>query len=381
MYKRLLQYPITFKKSFFLLGPRGTGKTMWVKKIFSEALYFDLLKTSTYTELLSDPTKIERKIPSDYTGWVVVDEIQKIPELLNEVHRLIEEKKITFVLTGSSARKLRKKGVNLLAGRAYTFHLYPLTCWEMEQSFDLEYALQWGLLPSLYDDGEDPRLFLRSYVETYLREEVLQEGLTRSIAGFNRFLEAASFSQGEIVNMSAVGRDCSLNRKVVESYFEILQDLLIAYLLPVFSKRAKRKLVTHPKFYYFDVGVYRILRPKGPWDTPELIDGPALETLFLQHLIALNSYMQLDYELFFWRTQTGHEVDFVLYGERGIFAFEIKRSRSVTSKDLRNMKLFLEDYPDARCFHIAAVDSAEYYGNIQVLPYELALKDLPKLIA
>src|SRR3990167_7325263 len=225
MYSRLIQPPKN--KSFFLFGPRGTGKTTWVKFHFAKAVYLDLLEAELFNDLLANPQRLENLIPKNFDDWVVIDEVQRIPELLNEVHRLIEKNKYKFILTGSSARKIRRKGVNLLAGRALSYHLYPLTVVELGKDFDLSHSLNYGQLPCVYTE-ENPKAYLESYVKTYLEEEIQQEGFTRNLGAFSRFLEAASFSQGSVLNISSVARDCSVERKVVENYFTILEDLLIA---------------------------------------------------------------------------------------------------------------------------------------------------------
>ena len=239
-------------KSFFLFGPRGVGKTEWLRRTFPSDIYFDLLEARTYSQLLADPGRLADRIPRDYSGWIILDEVQRIPELLNEVHRLIESRKLRFIMTGSSARALRRKGVNLLAGRALTQFMHPLTIEELGDSFSLKHSLRYGTLPSVYTEN-DPAAYLASYVTTYLREEVQQEGLTRNIAAFSRFLEVASFSQAEVLTMAEVARESSISVKVIQDYFSILEDLLLAVRLPVFSKRAKRKLITHPKFLFFDL--------------------------------------------------------------------------------------------------------------------------------
>jgi len=280
MYTRLLQ-PIE-AKSFFLFGPRGTGKTTWVKTRFPDAVYLDLLESGLFTRLLADPARLEQYIPRDYSGFVIIDEVQRVPELLNEVHRLIEARGMKFVLTGSSARKLRRGGYNLLAGRALTYRMYPLTALEMGDDFDAREAAVRGMLP-LAQSSEYAE-YLQSYVQTYLEQEILQEGLTRNLAAFSRFLETASFSQGQPLNVASVAREAAVDRKVVEGYFGILKDLLIAYTLPSFTRRAKRRLVAHPKFYFFDPGLYRAIRPMGPYDTPQEIGGLSLETLVCQQL-------------------------------------------------------------------------------------------------
>lgn len=378
MYQRLLQLPPDFNHSFFLFGPRGTGKTSWIKASFPNALYLDLLSSDLYARLYAQPESLENLIPPNFTDWVVLDEVQRVPALLNEVHRLIEAKGLKFALTGSSSRSLRKKGVNLLAGRAYTFHMHPLTCEELKGDFQLSKALQFGLLPMAVKE-EDPKFFLESYIQTYLREEILQEGLTRNLGAFTHFLQAASFSQGQVLNISEVARECRLNRKVVDSYFGILEDLLLGAMLPVFAKRASRRMVMHPKFYFFDTGVYRQLRPRGPLDSAQEIDGAALETLILQHLRAYNDYYHWEMDLYYWRTANGVEVDFVMYGPKGLYAFEIKRSSSVSPKDLKGLKSFCEDYPEAKAYLISGVTRREYHDNIEVVPFLEFLQNLHNL--
>jgi predicted AAA+ superfamily ATPase len=379
MYSRLLKIAPDAKHSILLLGSRGTGKTQWVNAHFPGAIYLDLLSSATYNELLAKPHRLEQKIPEHYKGWIIIDEIQKIAPLLNEVHRLIESKKYRFILTGSSARTLRRKGVNLLAGRAYTYHMHPLTAYELGDEYSLIKSLEYGQLPMAYT-GDSPKQYLASYVQTYLQEEVKQEGLTRNVAAFARFLEVASFSQGGLLNMSEIARESAVHQKMVIEYFEILEDLLIAYRLPVFTRRAKRRLTAHPKFYYFDVGVYRTLRPTGPLDIPAELDGARLETLFLQELRAINDYLQLGYSLYYWRTQHGEEVDFVLYGEKGFHAFEIKRKASIHSTDIKSLLAFGKDYPEAKLHLIYGGKEKQYLQNIIIIPFEEAVKSLIELL-
>lgn len=378
MYSRLITPPKD--KSFFLFGPRGTGKTTWVKSRFPGALYLDLLESKLFNELLANPQRLENLIPKEVNDWVVIDEIQRIPELLNEVHRLIEKYKYRFILTGSSSRKIRNKGVNLLGGRALSCHLYPLTVSELGKDFDLRHSLSFGQLPCVYAEA-DPQRYLESYVTTYLQEEVRQEGLTRNLAAFSRFLEAASFSQGSVLNVSAVARECHIERKVVENYFAILEELLIAYRIPVFTKRAKRRMVSHFKFYFFDAGLYRTLRPVGPLDMPEEVGGQALETLFLQELIALNAYLRLGYDIFYWRTSNNMEVDFVLYGPKGIRAFEVKRSGRVSGGMLSGLKAFRTDYPGAKAYLVYGGDRRFREGDIEILPVAEVFTDLTRILA
>lgn len=377
MYTRILEPPK--QKSFFLFGPRGTGKTTWLKIRFPNALYFDLLDSEVYNDLLARPNRLAQMIPDSWKDWVIVDEVQRVSALLHEVHRLIETRHLTFALTGSSARKLKKKDVNLLAGRALTSFMYPLTASELREDFDLRHALHYGHLPATFQEA-DPRKYLESYVTTYLREEVQQEGLTRSLGAFARFLEVASFSQGQLLNISAVAQEAAVDRKVTEHFFGILEDLLVAERVPVFRKKARRRMVVHPKFYFFDAGVYRALRPRGPLDTPEDIDGAALETVVRQELKAMNHYGDYGYQMFFWRTASGQEVDIVLYGERGIVAIEVKRSARVTGDALKGLSEFLDEYPQARAYLVYGGTTARWERNIRILPAEVFLKQTLKVL-
>jgi predicted AAA+ superfamily ATPase len=343
-------------------------------------LYLDLLDASLHTELLAHPDRLRGLVPPKNPDWIVIDEVQRVPEVLNEVHRLMVERGLRFVLTGSSARSLRRKGTNLLAGRALTFRMYPLTSIELGTAADLDRSLLTGRLPPAVS-APDPRAFLKSYVQTYLREEVQQERLVRNMSSFSRFLEAASFSQGALLNVAEVARECSVERKTVAGYFEILGDLLLAAALPVFNRRAKRRLAAHPKFYFFDAGVYRAVRPAGPLDRPEEIEGACLETLFYQELSALNEYLGLEYSLSYWRTAAGAEVDFVLYGQRGIIAIEVKRTRHLSSRDLAGLAQFKADYPQARCLLLAGISRREYRDGIEIINLEDGLSTLHDLIA
>jgi predicted AAA+ superfamily ATPase len=382
MYKRLLERPLKSDQSFFLFGPRGTGKTSWAREKIAAGLYIDLLETESFVDLLAHPERLEKMIPPGFKDWIIIDEVQKIPQLLNEVHRLIEGKNYKFILTGSSARSLKKKGVNLLAGRALSFKMFPLTAVELHDDFNLKNSLQFGHLPFVYSRNNEQAItdYLEAYTQTYLREEVMQEGLTRNVAAFSRFLEVASFSQGEVVNMSEIARETSINRKVIEDYFQILEDLLLAQRIPVFTKRAKRKLISHSKFYYFDAGVFQAIRPRGPYDLKEESEGASFETLAYQEIQAINSYFNYKYKIHFWRTADKVEVDFVLYGPKGIIAIEVKRTDSIDSKDLRGLRLFGEDYPEAKRFIFYGGKKKEYIDNIQIIPLDEALLTLPDLL-
>jgi predicted AAA+ superfamily ATPase len=378
MFARSLKLPRA--GSFFLFGPRGTGKSTLLRAAFPNALYLDLLDLGLYSELLAHPERLEALALPHMPAPIVLDEIQRLPALLDEVHRLIEARRWRFALTGSSARKLRRGGVNLLAGRARTLAMHPLTAAELGDAFDLRHSTRFGQLPGAYVES-DPQRYLASYAGTYLREEVQAEALTRNLDAFSRFLVAASFSQAAVLSVSTVARDIGLPRKTVESYFQLLEDLLLSVRLPVFTRRAKRPMTVHPKFFLFDAGVYRALRPRGPLDAPEEIDGASVETLVLQELRATNDNHALDYQLHYWRTRDHKEVDFVLYGERGLRAFEVKRSARFQERDLATLRLFSGDYPMARCFLLYGGNRAYEHDGIRVLPLASALPAMKDLLA
>jgi len=276
---------------------------------------------------------------------VVLDEVQRVPELLNVVHDLIERKQDhRFILTGSSARKLRRGGVNLLAGRAVVRTLHPFMAAELP-AFELNQSLEQGLLP-LVVASPDPEDVLSAYSSLYLDQEVQFEGWVRNIGNFARFLEAMSFSHAQVLNLTNVARECEVGRKTVAGYLEVLEDLLLSFRVPVFTRRARRATAAHPKFYYFDAGVFVSLRPKGPLDRREEIAGASLEGLVAQHLRAWAAYSRKKVDLFYWRTRSGVEVDFIVYGEGGFWAFEVKNGQEVRPEDLRSLKTFRQDYPE-----------------------------------
>ena len=342
--RRFFQIP---DQSCFLFGPRGTGKSTWLRDQLPDALYLDLLEPSLHRSLDARPERLRELLAgSPGKETVVIDEIQRVPELLTVIHAVLEgPSPPRFVLTGSSARKLRRGGVDLLGGRAVHRTMHPFMAAELP-AFDLDRALRIGLLP-LVMGAPDPADVLDAYASLYLDQEVRAEGLTRNISGFTRFLEAVSFSHGAQLNVAAVARECEVERKVVSGYVGILEDLLLAFRLPVFRRRAKRATVTHEKIYLFDAGVFRSLRPKGPLDRPEEMDGQALEGLVAQHLRAWVAYSRQDANVHFWRTRAGAEVDFVAYGESGLQAFEVKNAGKVHSADLRSLRTFRDDYPEA----------------------------------
>jgi predicted AAA+ superfamily ATPase len=345
MIKRLLKPP---KQSFFLFGPRGTGKSTWLKATFPDAYYIDLLDPTVHIEYMTDPGRLLHIVRALRNGTdIIIDEVQNVPELLSAVHSLIEEQRgWRFILTGSSARKLKRTGADLLAGRGLLLTMHPFIGAELGDLFSLDKALLYGTVPSI-DMAPSPQETLKAYISIYLREEVQQEAIVRNLAIFNRFLQAISFSQANQLNSASIGRECGVDRKTIDSWVRILEDLLISTTVLPFTRRALRAVTTHPKFYMFDCGVFRSLRPKGPIDAPAEIEGVALETLVFQHLRAWIAYKGSDTEIFFWRTRTGLEVDFILYGELDFWAIEVKNSNRVRTEDLKGLRSFKEDYPEA----------------------------------
>ena len=365
------------KESFFLFGPRGVGKSTLLKKRFPNACWIDLLlpnERRTYEAAPERLYQLVRALP-DQT-MIIIDEVQKVPALLSVVHKLIEEHRgWQFILTGSSARKLKRAGVDLLAGRAILKTLHPFMATELGGAFSFEETLEYGMIPIRFERN-DPEAVLNTYIHLYLQEEVREEGFVRRYEDFARFLETMTFSHGALLNIQNISQECFVKRKTVENYISILEDLLLGFQLQVFSKRAKRQLAAHPKFYFFDTGVFRILRPKSFLDVPQEINGAGLEGLVAQHLVAWKDYTKEKYQLFFWRTRSGVEVDFVVYGPTGIWAIEVKNATNVSKKDLKGLKSFLQDYPMAKALLLYRGKDKLKIDDILCLPCEEFLKSL-----
>lgn len=362
---------------FFLLGPRGTGKTSWTIATYPNALRIDLLDPEEMRFLSAQPERLRDRIEAHRNvRYILIDEVQKLPELLEVVHLLIEEKRgWQFILTGSSARKLRRAGVNLLGGRAAQKRLHPFMAAELGDQFRLNEALTLGMLPVVLG-GAAPTEILRAYNGLYLREEVQAEGMVRNVGNFARFLEAISFSHAGVLNLANVARECQVGRKTAEGYLEILEDLLLGFQLPVFTRRAKRALAAHPKFYFFDAGVYRANRPTGPLDSPSEIDGAALEGLVAQHLRAWCDYTAGTHHLYYWQTRTQAEVDLILYGDSGLYALEVKNSVRVRPEDLRGLRAFGTDYPEARRLLLYCGHQRLLQDGVLCVPVDEFLRDL-----
>ncbi len=354
--------------SFFLFGPRGTGKSTLLRKRLPNALYIDLLKPESYRSLQARPERLRELVAgSPSADTIIIDEIQRIPELLNVIHATLEEPDHPrFIMTGSSARKLRRGGTNLLGGRAANCSLHPFMACELSD-FDLDQALQLGMVP-LVLGSPDMEETLAGYVNLYLEQEVQAEGLTRNIGAFARFLEVMSFSHSAVLNAANVARESEIERRTVVNYIQILEDLLLGFRIPVFTRLARRKTVSHPKFYYFDTGVFRSLRPRGPLDSDSEIHGAGLEGLVAQHLRAWVDYTDGRHELSYWRTRGGSEVDFVVYGEKGLYGIEVKHAQRISALDLRGLKAFHEDYPEAEIALIYRGDERQRIDNIWCIP-------------
>ncbi|MBI3259130.1 MAG: DUF4143 domain-containing protein [Ignavibacteriae bacterium] len=280
-----------------------------------------------------------------------------------------EKKEIQYIMTGSSSRKLRKSVSDLLGGRALLQQMGPFIASELKESFSLEKALKTGLIPLIWD-STDPEQRLLDYLHLYLREEVQAEGLVRQIGDFSRFLEISSFSHASVWTTTDISRESSVKRATVDNYLQILEDLLLAFTIPVFTRRAKRKLIAHPKFYFFDAGVYRIVRPQGILDSSQEIEGWALEGLVAQHLHSWVLAQNQPHSLSFWRTQTKLEVDFIIYGPKGFWAIEVKRSSNLGPDDARALLAFKEEYPEAMCLFVTLGKRKESYRSFPVIPVE-----------
>ena len=361
--------------SFFLFGPRGTGKSTWLRQRFPKALWVDMLQPDVHRAFLARPERLRDLVLGSEGQMVVVDEVQKAPELLDVVHSLIDSTETVFALTGSSARKLRRTGVDLLAGRAVLRTMHPFMAAELGAAFDLQRGLRDGMLPLVWGSPDGPDA-LRAYASLYLGEEVQAEGLVRNIGHFSRFLETISFAHGGMLNISNLARECAVGRKTAEGYVEILEDLLLAFRLPVFRRRAGRQVTATPKLYLFDSGVFRSLRPTGPLDRPEEIDGSALEGLVAQHLRAWVELTPAEHSLYFWRTPSGTEVDFIIYGEKGLWAFEVKNTASVRGSDLKGLRAFCKDYPEGEPIYLYRGAERLRIDGVLCLPVDEFLRQL-----
>ena len=381
---RILTPPL--KKSFFLFGARGVGKSTWIDQTLKYDLKVNLLENRTYLELLRDPGALESKLAHLHPGsWVVIDEIQRAPELLTEVHRMIEERKLLFALTGSSARKLKKGGADLLAGRAVRRMMEPFSFAELQEKFNLETVLKWGSLPLVYLDPENAIDTLDVYVQTYLREEIKEEGLVRKLEPFIRFLDIASLLNAQQVNGEAIARDAKIPRSSVDGYFSILEDTLVGFRLPAYQPKAKVRESSHPKFYWFDSGVARACAGLLTNELDSGWMGGALETYLYHELRVYNHVFKKMRPIAYYRIPSGLEVDFVIELEPGlrtqkpeVILIEVKLSKK-WDRSWNKAMLSLKESGGLRVkrmFGLYCGKERLTFGDIEIMPVDAFLSEL-----
>ena len=345
MIERKLQITNELDGSIFLFGARQTGKSTILRQQFPKAIYIDLLDTEIKTRFSHRPVLLYEMLKDKPENTlVIIDEIPEVPELLNEVHRLISEYNLLFILCGSSARKLKRKGKNTLGGRALPVYLYPFVSAEIAD-FNIDRAVNYGMLPPHYL-AKNPSRMLSAYIQVYLKEEIKEEALVRNLNSFQRFLEVAALTDGEMINYNNIAQDCGVSSTTVSSYFDILEDTLIGYRIPAYRKVMKRRLVQAPRFYYFDVGVANHLLHRKDMVRGTEEYGHAFEHLVIQELYAYMHYNHSEEQLSYWRTYTGIEVDAIIGDAR--VAIEIKSVEEVKNKHLKGLKTFGEEYPQSR---------------------------------
>ena len=376
--RRQLDFHLPKGRSAFLWGPRKTGKTTYLRGKFPNSLFFDFLKSDLFLDFSKKPALLREELLAQPPGIlqhpIILDEVQKVPQILDEVHWLIENRRLQFILCGSSARKLKRGHANLLGGRAWRYEMHPLVSPEI-RSVDLLRALNHGLIPSHYFEGETYLKSLKAYVQDYLKEEVFAEGLTRNIPAFSRFFDALGYSHGQLVNYSNIARDCGVDSKTVREYYQILVDTLLGTLIPPFRHRQHRQVIGKAcKFYLFDVGMAGIITHRHIEEARGEVFGRAFEHFLLMELIAYRSYSDLDFPIQFWRTKTGLEVDFIL-GE-GEIAVEIKGAAQVNSSDLRPIKAFAEELHPRKAIVVCNERARRMTGGIHLLPWRDFLADL-----
>lgn len=364
------------EESVFLFGARQTGKTTLLLSLFPDSRFYDLLENDTYERLQRNPSLLRQELASAGAGEIVIiDEIQLIPELLNEVHWLITRQGIHFILSGSSARKLKRKGVNTLGGRAVRNVLYPLVSAEVPE-FDLIKAVNRGMLPTHYLAANERQLQKRmqAYVSVYLKEEIAAEALVRKLSAFNRFMEVAALTDGEMVNYTNIAQDCGVDAKTVKEYFAILEETLIGYMVPAFRRTVKRRLNQSSRFYYFDVSLPNYLLHRRDMQPGNDDFGHTFEHLMMQEIIAYLGYNDIEDALSYWHTHTGYEVDAVL-GDAKV-AIEFKSTAEVQSRHLRGLKAFHEEHPDARMIIVSLDVAPRIFNGVEVMPATHFLRSL-----
>lgn len=364
MIERKLQIDSDLEDSIFLMGARQTGKSTFLRTRFPDSIYIDLLDTSVASRFKRTPSLLYDTLADRPQGTlVIIDEIPEVPELLNEVHRLMSEKGIVFILCGSSARKLKRKGYNTLGGRAYPMYLCPFVSAEIPD-FDLNRAINHGMLPPHYL-AKNPSKRMAAYIDVYLKEEIKQEALVRNLAAFQRFLEVAALTDGEMINNNNIAQDCGVSANTVSGYFDILEDTLVGFRLPAFAKVMKRRLVQAARFYYFDVGIVNHLLRRGELVRGTAEYGHAFEHFVIQELRAWLIYNERGEQLTYWRTHTGVEVDAVVGDAR--IAIEIKSVEEVLPRHVKGLKSFAADYPSARLIIVSLDPFNRRLGDVECI--------------
>lgn len=374
MFSRILSLNEASTESIFFWGARQTGKSTLLKQLFPAAHYYDLLLSDEYSRLRFRPALLREECEMlDEGELVIIDEVQKIPALLDEVHWLMTERNLRFILCGSSARKLRRCGANLLGGRAIRKTLFPLVSAEIPD-FDIDVALNNGMLPRHYLI-KDPRQRLEAYVGDYLQQEIVAEAVVRRIDSFTRFLQVAALSDAEILNYTKIASDCGVSSKSVKEYFSILEETMLGYHIPAYSKVIRRKLIAAPKFYFFDVGIPNYLMKRIPLKSGSSEYGHALEHLICQELKAYLSYRGIDKNLSYWRTSDHrYEVDFIV-GDAEV-AIEVKSSETVDSSETRGLRAFAEEHPSARLIIVSMEQRPRRHKDIEIWPAREFLRKL-----
>ena len=364
MLERIFQIYKELDGSIFLFGGRQTGKTTLLRQQFPDTTFFDLLDTNVRRRLQQRPVLLYETLKDKPMGTlVIIDEIPEVPELLNEVHRLIVERQLVFILCGSSARKLKRKGHNTLGGRALPVYLYPLVSAEIPD-FDIDRAVNYGTIPPHYL-ARNPWRLLAAYIDVYLKEEIKEEALVRNLDAFQRFLEVAALTDGEIINNNNIAQECGVHATTVSSYFDILEDTLIGYRIPAYTKAMKRRLVQAPRFYYFDVGVTNYLLHRKELIRGSADYGHAFEHLVVQELVAYMHYRHCEEKLSYWRTYTGVEVDIIVGDAR--IAIEIKSTEEVQHRHIKNLKAFAEEHPDSKLMIVSLDVFTRQMGKIECI--------------
>jgi predicted AAA+ superfamily ATPase len=372
MYNRKQIFIDCASESLFLWGGRQTGKSTLLKEKFPNALCFDLLLSDVFERFIRNPALLrETVLANSEKKLIIIDEIQRIPELLNEIHWLIVNTKSQFILSGSSPRKIIRNGFNLLGGRALRYELYPLVSAEIPD-FDLLKALNNGLLPRHYL-SLNPKKLISAYIGNYLRDEIIAEAKIRNIHSFNRFLEAAAFSNGEMVNYTNIASDCGVSSPTIKEYFQILEDTLIGNFIPSYQKKPKRKVIQAPKFYFFDIGIVNHLLKRPKIDFGNEIFGNAFEHFIYLEMKAHSSYSGLEYPISYWRTTSQIEVDFILGDD---IAIEIKSSSNINQRHLNGLKKIAEEYQFKQLILVCNEPFARLHDEIWILPWKIFLEKL-----